>query len=75
MAMVRDIITHVEVEVAARVRICHHNRKKHSISSGQACLVIRAHDGGKKNYCPICAQEILGKAKVKLLILENSFRN
>jgi hypothetical protein len=75
MAAVRDIITHVEVEVAVRVRICHRNRRKHSIPSGQACLVIFEHDGGKKNYCPICAKDILNKAKARLLELENGIPN
>lgn len=75
MAIVRDIITHVVIEVAARQRICHHNRKKHSIPCGQSCLVIYGHDGGKKNYCPICAKEILSKAKVKLLEFESVFQN
>jgi hypothetical protein len=37
--------------------------------------VIYAHDGGKKNYCPICAKEILSKAKVKLLEFESVFQN
>jgi len=75
MSIVRDIITHVEIEVAARVRICHHNRRKHSISSGQSCLVIHEHGGGHKNYCPVCAKEILSKAKVKLIQLESVFQN
>jgi hypothetical protein len=75
MAIVRDIIIHVGIEVAVRVRICHHNRRKHNIPSGQSCLVIHEHDGGKKNYCPICAKEILSKAKVKLLRLESEFQN
>ena len=74
MAIVRDIITHVEVEVAVRVRICHRNRSEHSISSGQSCLVIFEHDGGRKNYCPICAKEILSKAKVKLIQMESAFQ-
>lgn len=72
MAIVRDIISHVTIEVAARVRICHHNRRKHSIPRGHACMVIHGHDGGKKNYCSICAKEILSKAKVRLLELDSA---
>jgi hypothetical protein len=70
MAKVRDVLVHVEVEVALRVRICHHNRKDHSIAKGIACLAIHDSDGGRKNYCGPCAQEILTKAKKKLLGLE-----
>lgn len=70
MAKVRDVLVHVEVEVALRVRICHHNRKDHTITKGDACLAIHDSDGGRKNYCGPCAQEILTKAKAKLLGLE-----
>lgn len=74
MAKVRDILVHVDVEVAARQRICHHNRKEHSIPKGNACLAIHDADGGRKNYCGACAQEILTKAKTKLTGLEQQLQ-
>ena len=67
MANVRDVLVHVEVEVALKVRICHHNRKEHSITRGNACLAIYEADGGRKNYCGPCAQDILTKARTKLV--------
>jgi hypothetical protein len=70
MAKVRDILIHVDVEVAARQRICHHNRKDHTIQKGIACLAVHDSDGGRKNYCGPCAQEILNKAKAKLSGIE-----
>ena len=73
MAKIRDILSHVDVEVAARQRICHHNRKEHTIGKGIACLAIHDSDGGRKNYCGPCAQEILTKAKAKLLGMEKRF--
>lgn len=75
MAAVRDIITHVEVEVALGKRICHRNRKQHSVAAGQKCLAVHEHDGGRKNYCLPCALEILTKAKAKLLTLEQEIQN
>jgi hypothetical protein len=73
MAIIRDIITHVEVEIAQRARICHHNRKEHGIIKGDSCLTIRDANGGKKNYCGPCAQDILTKAKTKLAGMEQQF--
>lgn len=75
MAAVRDIITHVEIEVALRKRICHRNKKQHSIAAGQKCLAVHEHDGGRKNYCLPCALEILTKAKATLLMLEQDIHN
>jgi hypothetical protein len=74
MGKVRDILIHVEVEVAAKQRICHHNRKEHAISKGLACLAIYDSDGARKNYCSACAQEILTKAKTKLLGIEEQLQ-
>ena len=74
MATVRDIITHVDVEVAQKARICHHNRREHGITRGQKCLAIHDHDGGRKNYCLPCAMAILVKAKAKLVVLEQSIQ-
>lgn len=75
MASVRDIITHVDVEIASKVRICHHNRKEHQISKGEKCLIIRDQNGGKKNYCQSCAVAILQRAKEKISSLYQEIRN
>lgn len=74
MATVRDIIIHVEVQVASAKRICHHNRKDHGIAKGQKCLAIRDAGGSRKNYCLACATVILQKAKRKLLELERDMQ-
>ncbi len=71
MPKIRDILSHVSVEVAKAKRICHRNRKEHSISKNTACLVIRdAATGGAKNYCPACAPEILDQAKLRIAEME-----
>lgn len=75
MPAIRDIMTHVEVQTASAARICHHNRREHKIAKGQKCLAVHASDGGRKNYCFVCATEIIGKAKVKLLALEREISN
>jgi len=67
MAQVRDVLSHVAVEEAQRPRICHRNRKKHSIAAGESCLVVSDENGGAKNYCAVCASEILKSAQRKLL--------
>jgi len=74
MAAVRDIITHVEIETAAAKRICHHDRRKHSIPPGQKCLAVYEHGGGRKNYCVTCALAILAKATAKMSTLERDIR-
>jgi hypothetical protein len=66
MPKIRDIICHVSVEIASRSRICHRNRKEHSIQRGEACLVVKDDSGGKKNYCHICAAEIQVLQRVAL---------
>ena len=75
MAAFRDIITHVEIQVASGKRICHHNRRQHSVQTGNKCLAIHDHDGGRKNYCLACATEILAKAKIKILAMERDILN
>jgi hypothetical protein len=75
MAVVRDIIIHVEVQVASAKRTCHHNRKEHGIAKGQKCLAIHDGDGARKNYCLLCATAILHKAKTKLLALERDIQS
>jgi hypothetical protein len=74
MAAVRDIIGHVEVEIAVRKRICHHHRNKHSVAAGQRCLAVHESDGGRKNYCLSCGLEIITKAQAKLLILQTQIQ-
>ncbi len=74
MSAVRDIITHVEVEVALGGRICHRNRKKHAVKKGEKCLIIRDTSGSKKNYCLSCASEIIEKAKAKLLEMQQTLQ-
>lgn len=74
MAAVRDIIAHVEVQIASARRICHRSRNDHSIAENEKCLTIRDKDGGRKNYCLPCAAEILEKAKLKLQTLEREIR-
>lgn len=66
MAAVRRVLGAVGVEVAKRQRICHRNRGKHSVAKGSPCLVIRDPGGGSKNYCPLCALEILDQARTDL---------
>ena len=63
MAQVRDLLGHARVEQAQRRRICHRKRGAHSIEKGQSCLVISDANGGGKNYCAICASDILKKAR------------
>jgi hypothetical protein len=66
MAQVRDVLGHVVVEEAQRRRVCHRKRKAHAIEKGQSCLVISDENGGSKNYCVVCASEILKKARASL---------
>jgi hypothetical protein len=70
MPKVRDIICRVSVEIAERKRICHRHRNGYSIFGGEACLVVRDDSGGKKNYCKVCAAEILISAKRRLAKFE-----
>lgn len=67
MAKVREILGHVSVETAKGKRICHRNRRAHSIAKGEPCLVIREPaSGGSKNYCVSCAAAILKCAEADL---------
>jgi hypothetical protein len=64
MAKVKDILIHVVVETAARQRKCHRSRK-HFVAAGHVCLVIK--DGlYSRNYCPVCAEQILALASSRL---------
>ncbi len=75
MPKVRDVLTHVSVEIASKRRICHRKRNEHSIEKGQVCLVIKDHSmGAKKNYCVECAPEILAVAKARIASLEEELQ-
>jgi len=71
----RDIIKHVGTETAQRKRRCHRN-KDHLIAAGDVCIVVR--DGafnGSKNYCVLCASEILAAAQCKLESLRSELKD
>jgi len=73
MAKVRDVLGHVSVETAKGKRICHRNRRSHSILKGEVCLVIREPaSGGTKNYCVPCAAAIVERAAAQLLGLQHA---
>ncbi len=70
MARIRRVLGSVKIDVAKRKRICHHNRKDHSIEKGSPCLVINEPSGeGHKNYCVTCGLEILDQAADDLATL------
>lgn len=75
MPAVRDILVHVEIEVAQRVRICHRKRQGCGVAQNQQCLVIYEASGGRKNYCPPHALEILTAAKAKLVAMEKALHS
>jgi hypothetical protein len=62
MPQVRRVLGACTVEIAQRCRICHRDRRSHSIPKGTPCLVIKDPGGGAKNYCPQCALAILDQA-------------
>ena len=66
MPKIRDVLIHMNVDVADRKRKCHRS-PKHSISKGETCLVIHGgpYNAGK-NYCADCAAPILANAEKKL---------
>lgn len=62
MARTRKVLNLLCVEFAGAKRRCHHD-KQHTISKGEACLVIKDQTyGGKQNYCASCALAILDLA-------------
>jgi hypothetical protein len=72
MSQIRRVLGGCSVEIAHARRICHRNRKNHSIQKGTPCLVIKdAASGGTKNYCPQCALAILDQATDDLEALRN----
>lgn len=73
MAQTRDILGKVFIETADRKRRCHH-KSSHSIAAGERCLVIKgALPNEKKNYCHLCAVDILKKATGRLSELRSIF--
>ncbi len=67
MAKTRDILSHVGFEVAAKLRKCHHNPRKHAIAKDTPCLTVRhATYNSHKNYCPDCAAPMVAAARAKL---------
>jgi hypothetical protein len=63
MTQIRRILGACTVEIAQRCRICHRDRKNHSIQTGSPCLVIKdTGTGSTKNYCPQCGLAILDQA-------------
>jgi hypothetical protein len=73
MAKVRRVLGHVLIEVAGAKRKCHHKPRDHAIIKGEVCLVVReASMGGHKNYCQVCALEILDLAGDDLQSLRHS---
>jgi hypothetical protein len=65
----RDILKHVNVEVAKARRKCRRDQN-HTIRKGECCLVIKEGSfGGSRNYCCLCALPILAAAEVKQAVL------
>ena len=72
MAKTRQLFNTAAIDTAKRRRICHHNRKKHSIAAGERCLVLKdPASGAGKNYCSECAERILDRAELDLAALRN----
>jgi len=75
MAKVREILGHVSVDTAKGKRICHRNRRSHSIAKGEVFLLIReSASGGSKNYCRACAETILERAAADLAELHRGLQ-
>lgn len=73
MPQVRRILVGLSIETAMRRRLCHRERKAHSIPRGGVCLVIKdAASSSSKNYCPTCALAILDVAADDLQRLRDS---
>lgn len=71
MPRVRDILTHVTVEIAEGRRKCHFSRGKHGIAKATAHLAVKGGPfGARKNYCPLCARPILELASTRIAALE-----
>ncbi len=73
MPQIRKVLGACCIETAQRRRVCHRDRKHHSIEKGTLCLVIKDPvSGGAKNYCPICALAILDQAADDLQLLRKA---
>ena len=74
MPQTRRVLGMCAVEEAQRRRVCHRDRKHHSIPRGSICLVIKdVVSGGSKNYCSQCALAILDQAADDLHALREAF--
>ncbi|WP_139184116.1 hypothetical protein [Tsukamurella pulmonis] len=62
MASVKNILKHVEVVPAGKLRKCSRNPKLHLISKGEPCLQISDGPQRRSTYCARCAAEILSNA-------------
>jgi hypothetical protein len=72
MPQIRRILGTCTVEAAQRRRVCHRDRKHHTIERDTTCLVIKDPvTGGTKNYCPRCALAILDQAADDLQTLRH----
>lgn len=70
MPPIRRVLIHVNVDTARAMRKCHRKPNEHSITKGEACLVIKEQgQGSKKNYCRACATPILQQAQADLDLL------
>lgn len=72
MAAVKNILKHVNAEVAGRRRKCYRKRT-HVILKGDPCLVVRDGPQNQSTYCTVCASEILTKANGALADLHAHF--
>lgn len=71
VAKTRDILKHVDVEVAKRVRKCHRSQGEHFVAKDEAHLAVK--DGSflaRRNYCLKCARPILDLAYSRLKDIE-----
>ena len=62
MAAVKDVLRNVRTEVAGRRRKCYRHPKKHVISKGDVCLVVKDGPQKQSTYCLVCARDILDVA-------------
>jgi hypothetical protein len=63
MPQIRRVLGTCTIETALRRRVCHRDRKHHSIARDSRCLVVKdLVSGGSKNYCAECALAILDQA-------------
>ena len=63
MSVIKSLLIRVEVETTKGSRKCHRKPKKHAIAAGEICLVTINDMGGKRNYCGICATEMITKVQ------------